>query len=90
MKTETQYSISETVENWFDSIGLEALVTRVERNEEGQLQWVIGTVCESLIDLEEEAVELALQFWQKVSVVDKRFNGMQLKFIDDTIFTIEP
>lgn len=85
-----QYNIEETVENFFDSIGLDALVSWTEQDDYGDLQYVRGRIKPSLIDMKYEAVELALQFWQKVSNVDKRFEGMQLRFKEDTIFTIEP
>jgi hypothetical protein len=87
--TALRYSMQETLENWFASNSLEVKKIEVEYNEEREFQWAVGEFFPVLFDPETDGPKLCILYQLEIALVDERFEGTELKFIDDLKFEIE-
>jgi hypothetical protein len=87
--TALRYSMQETIENWFASNSLEVKKIEVEYNEEREFQWAKGEFFPVFFDPETDGPKLCILYQLEIALVDERFEGTELKFIDETNFEIE-
>lgn len=87
--TTTQYSIEETLDNWFDRHGIYVKTILVERKEiDGTLHFCQGVFKPCCFDTVEDAMILIYKY--KIDLVnnDPRFENTKLSFPTDTTFKI--
>jgi hypothetical protein len=84
----TGYNMQETIENWFDSNGLDCKV-EVKYDEERNFEYATGEIKPSLFDAEMDGPKLCIRYQLEVALTDERFAGTELKFTGETTFEID-
>jgi hypothetical protein len=88
--TALRYSMQETLENWFASNSLETVRVAVKRNEDtNEFIEAWGEFHPIFFDPETDGPKLCILYQLEIALVDERFEGTELKFIDDLKFEIE-
>lgn len=89
--TTTQYNIEETLDNWFDRVGLYTVSlkaeTRPDEYERPHLYMAKGTFKPCAFDRKEDGLRLTLAY-EDLAFHDPRFENTKLSFPTDTTFKI--